>query len=203
MYLSKTVRSKIGVFAENVKRRNMVLGQGLRFIAFTFGIIGLLTCLVPVSNAYTVIILSTGVPESVEQTLLTQTTTQFNASVIVNPLVNNTYQVKLFGLNPNYQPITPTPLITLDQITQNLTAISTYTYVQGFASGMVYERNNDSGMLGNFMGLCDNATNFFEVGQSTFPIDSSTCQQVLGFMDNWIITQSSGLAVVPNPPPGF
>lgn len=150
-------------------------------------------------QAYTVVTVSTGVPPTVEKALLAQTTTQFNASLIVNPLAANTYQVKLFGFNPAYQPPPPAPaLINLDTLTTKLTAISTYTYVLGFASGMLYERNSDAAILGFYMNLCSSATTF-----NLVKIDSTTCQGVLGFMDNWIIRQSSGLAVVPNPPPGF
>lgn len=147
-------------------------------------------------HAYTVITLSTGTTETTEQALLDQIKSQFNASVLVNTLVPNTYQIKLFGLNPNY--ITPPAVVTLDQVTGKLVAISTNTAELLYGQGMTYERNNDAGAIGYFMSLCDNATNF-----TLTTIDPLTCKNVLGFMDNWIMIQSSGIAVVPNPLVGF
>lgn len=135
------------------------------------------------SNAFFLqVTTSTGTPESVGVALLQQTTTQFNALLIQNPLVPNTYSIKLFGLNPNY---TPTDL-NANLVTQ----LQTFPY----ASGMVYERSNDAGLLGAFMSLCGNATNF-----NLVKIDSTTCQGVLGYVDNFIISQTSGIAVVPSP----
>lgn len=151
--------------------------------------------LVARANAFTTITTSTGVPVTVEQSLITQIKNQFNASVFVNPLAANTYQVKLFGLNPNYQSL---PLVTLDTITNKLTSISTYTYVVGYAQGMLYERGKNSSSLGYFMGLCDNATNF-----NLTTIDTTTCNSVLGYMDNLITQQTDGIAIVPDPPVGF
>lgn len=177
-------------FGTKVHRRKFK--EGNTFIGF---VLALCLWTVPV-HAYTTVILSTGTPESVEQALLVQIANQFNASLFTNPLASNTYQIKLFGLNPNY--VTAPGLITLDTLANKLTAISSQTVVTGFASGMLYERNNDAGMIGYYMGLCDNATNF-----SLVTIDSTTCQGVLGFMSNWIVFQTSGIAVVPNPPPGL
>lgn len=125
---------------------------------------------------------SAGVSESVGKDLIAKTTAQFNAQLIVNPIVSNTYTIKLLGLNPNYV----LPYISADMLMK--------LQVFPYAAAMGYERNNDASILGAFMSLCGNATNFNMV-----TIDSTTCQGVLGFMDNFIITQTSGVAVVPNP----
>lgn len=143
---------------------------------------------------------STVNPSSLQQSILSDLTTgPYLGSSKVSPFFANTYSVTVNGKNPNYQaPSVSTTLINLDTISDKLTVISTYTHLTGYAQGMMYERNNDAESLGYFMGLCANATNF-----NLVKIDSTTCNGVLGFMDNWIVTQTSGLAVVPNPPPGF
>jgi len=148
-------------------------------------------------------------PLSVQKDLLaTLTTGYFLGTATPSIFFANTYSVNLFGRNPAFQaPSVSTTLITLDTITNKLTTISTYTYIVGYAQGMLYERNHDAGTLGYFMGLCDNATNYNVIPSTVPPIgvvwSSSTCNQVLGFMDDWIVTQTSGLAVIPNPPVGF
>lgn len=153
-------------------------------------------------NAFTVITVSTGTAPTIEKELLAQATTQFNASLVVNPLASNTYTLKLFGRNPNYT--APPAVVTLDQVTAKLVAISSNTSELLYAEGMVYERKNDAGMIGAFMNLCGNATNY-AVTPGGIPAtwDPATCHQVLGFMDNWIMIQSSGIAVTPDPLEGF
>jgi hypothetical protein len=182
MSSSMTARFMTDVSAENVKRGKTILGIGRLSIGLLFSTSMLIFGLVQPSRAYTVITVSTSTDESTETALIAQTTTQFNASLFVNPFTPNTYQVKLFGLNPNYN---PPP--TVAQIEQNTVQFE-------YASGMIYERSGDAGALGYFMSLCDNATNFALV-----TIDSTTCQGVLGFMDQWIVTQTSGVAVLPDP----
>jgi len=53
--------------------------------------------LVPHVDAYTVIALQAGTPESVEQAFLASTTNYFDATIFVNPLAPNTYQLTLKG----------------------------------------------------------------------------------------------------------
>ncbi len=123
-----------------------------------------------------------GISEAVGKELIAQTTTQFNSILTINPLASNTYTIKLLGLNPNYVPLN----LGADAVMQ--------LQVFPYAAGMYYERSNISSLFGNFMSLCDDPGTFQMV-----TMDSTTCQGVLGFMDNFIITQTSGVAVVPNP----
>jgi hypothetical protein len=149
---------------------------------------------------------STGTPESVGKALIAQTTTQFNATVVANPLAANTYTGKLFGLNPNYVPPgVSTTILTLDNVANKLISISTNTVEILYGEGMLYERNNEAGLLGYFMGLCANATNYVIAPSTVTPAnwDKETCNQVLGYVDNYIVFQTSGVAVVPNPIVGF
>lgn len=176
------------------------------YVAFCLGLL-----LLPnVSNAATytanVSLSSSAVsPVSLLADVLSSLTTgQYLGTSVASPFFPNTYSVTLKGRNPNYQPpivpppIVSTSLITLDTITNKLTSISTYTYIVGYAQGMLYERVHDAGVLGFHMGLCTSATTF-----NLVTIDSTTCNAVLGYVDQWIMSQSSGIAVVPNPPVGF
>ena len=198
---------KINAYVEHSENQNKdVVKRGSMRLRLTTILLGLLFIVPLKANAVnTFIVVTSTAPVSVGQTLLSQISNQFNASVMANPLAANTYQIRLFDLNPNY--VTSPAVVTLNDLANKLTAISTYTYVTGFASGELYERFNNAGSIGYFMGLCNNATNFYVMpGDSmtwTTSIDSTTCNNVLGFMDNWIINQTSGIAVVPNPPPGF
>lgn len=151
-------------------------------LAILLATVFLSTC----SQAYVVIQLGPGVPESAEQALLQATSAQFTVDTFVNPFFPNTYALTLHGLNPSYNP----PL-TNAQLIQLLPQYP-------FGAGMMYERTTDAGHLGSYMGLCNSATSF-----NLISIDSTTCQGVLGFMDNFLVTQTSGVAVIPNPLPGL
>lgn len=151
---------------------------------------------------------STVNPSALQQDILSNMTTgQYLGKATASAFFANTYSVTVTGKNLTYTgPSVSTTLITLDTIANKLTAISTYTHLTGYAQGMMYERVSDASALGYFMGLCANATNYVII-PSTIPLpftwSKDTCNQVLGFMDNWIVTQTSGIAVIPNPPPGF
>lgn len=203
----KTLKAIQNAFAGNMPERIVTSGTSKLFsTAFTFvGLVSLFLLLSSTSHAltYTVNIFissSTVNPAALQKDLLsTLTTGQYLGSSVSSPFFPNTYSVTVTGRNPIYQgPQVSSPLITLDSITNKLITISTYTHLTGYAQGMLYERDSNASNIGGFMALCGNATNFGLV-----KVDSTTCNDVLGFMDNWIIHQTSGIAVIPNPPPGF
>lgn len=141
------------------------------------------------ASAFTQIQLAPGASESVEQSLLQATSDQFLIDVKTNPFFPNTYNVTLHGLNPSFNP-SPTSADLMKILPQ-----------YPFAAGMIYERDNDAGMVGYTMSLCDNATNFMPNPPQTW--DPATCVQALGYIDNAIVFQSSGEAVLPDPLPGL
>lgn len=119
--------------------------------------------------------LSTGVPSSIGDSFIAQTTTQFNAVAIKNPLVSNTYSIKIYGLNPNYN-----PPITNQQLLDALVTVDSYTYVYGWANGMDYGIHTARDIAGGYAINCSTPTEFNlnETSSSTF--DTKTCYDVMG-----------------------
>lgn len=144
------------------------------------------------ASAYTVIQLGSGVPESVEQSLIASTTAQYLGTVFVNPLVSNTYQIKILGLNPNYQAPAPPPT-TLEQAL----SLGATVYVYGFVDGQSYERHHDLGTIQNYQVNCSSPT-FFSVA-----VDSTSCNAILGQLANDIYTQNFSTPTVIPPPQPF
>jgi hypothetical protein len=131
-------------------------------------------------QAFMTIQLSSGAPESVEQSLLASTTAQYNVFVQTNPFFPNTYQLYLYGYNPNYNP-TPTNL----QLLNDLVTVDSYTYVSGFADGQSYNQYTIYDAALNFDVECSTPTVFAVYG-STATWDYHTCQTALNTIANWI-----------------
>lgn len=161
----------------------------------------LLLGLVSWSQAYTVVVPSTSAPQGIEQTFIAATTTQFEATLFVNPLFAGTYQIQLLGPNPAYNP----PVTDADLL-QALVTIDSYTYVYGWADGMRYERGHDLGYFTAPAGQIGMPNGGFFVNCSSAPyfnvpaIDSTTCQGVLATVYNFIYQQNFS---TPTVVPGF
>lgn len=175
---------KIGACAGRSSWTGGVVATVPRIIRLALGV-GAIACLFAKSSgAYMTVVISTATTESTEQALLNQIAQQFSASVYINPLAANVYQVKLFGLNPNYVPPAPsTPIVTLDMITTRLASLTTDQYVQGFANGESYQQNVDMGILSGFMVNCSTASCF---GASSATWNAPTCTAALGTVDQSI-----------------
>ena len=152
----------------------------------------LFLCLISATtaNAYTVIVISTTTTENTEKILLNQIATEFDASIYVNPFAAGTYQVKLFGLNPNYEPsdviIDTTTWFSNIQAMQALEAfISTDSYTNGWANGMQYERSSNISFLRQTRLLCSSNSTFWVAGTTDYITpDPITCGSVLDYSEN-------------------
>lgn len=120
------------------------------------------------SQAFTQVYISTGAPIGLEKSFLASTTAQFNGAVIPNPLVSNTYTLKLYGLNPSYQ----APPSTLKQALD----LGATVYAYGWVDGQAYERNSNLRTIG-----------YYIVNLGTSDVQ---CTQYLGLMENDIYTQN-------------
>jgi hypothetical protein len=129
--------------------------------------------------------------------LLANTTNEFIAKVTPNPLVANTYQITLFGLNPAYVAPSTTSCFQLsvpvDTTTLNadLSALILAgpqviqdPIAYGFASGEEYNNNTVENMVGEYGVNCSSPTafNLTQTGVGTF--DRSTCQDTISTIEN-------------------
>jgi hypothetical protein len=148
-----------------------------------FKILAILLLCVP-SHAYEVVQISTGAPAGIEQTLLAAVTTQFNAVVKPNPLAANTYNVMIYGKNPNYN-APPAPPSTL----QDSLSLGATVYVFGYADGRDNERCQDLSYISGYLVNCSSPS-YFQASTATFVWSSATCNTALGFVSNFIYNQS-------------
>lgn len=134
------------------------------------------------AHTFMQITLSTATPESVEQALLLQITSQFNVNVKPNPFFPNTYQITLFGPNPNYNPPATQAdfLNALDRAESYMATVDSYTYVYGWGDGEGYGRGVDIQCAGSYLINCSTPSLFNLIQTSTATFDRSTCQDVLG-----------------------
>lgn len=95
-------------------------------------------------------------PASFQQDLLSNLTTGFYLGTVTPGILSNTYNVKVTGKNPSFQPVVgpSAALITLDSIIEKGIKISTDSYVYGFANGMSYERADDLRIISGFGATC-------------------------------------------------
>jgi hypothetical protein len=106
-------------------------------------------------EAYTVITVSTAATPGIEQQFIASATAQYLMDYFKNPLASNTYTLKLYGTNPNFNPL-PSPPSTL----QEALSLGSTIYVYGFASGMNYERSVDTSMITNYLVNCSSPSYF-------------------------------------------
>lgn len=143
------------------------------------------------AQAYTFVTLGPNVPETIEQQFIASATTQYQATLVPNPLASNTYQLTLFGLNSSYNP----PVTNLELL-NSIVTIDSYTYVYGWADAENYQQNLDGTFLGSLIGKCDTPSDF-TIDQSTPPtFDAATCQLVLEDAENAIYNESASTPTV-------
>lgn len=169
----------------------------------------------PVVSVY----FSTSAPANAESTLLSMTTNQWLGVLTQNtsPLFPNSWTFTLQQPNPNFIPTcgsccpAPAPPIydttTLPSIVQNLTNISTWTYVYGYADGQQNTRDEDIGYASTFQTLCTSTSTFYISGSTSVfnvHIDTATCYSVLGTLETslyQILTSTPEVITVP--PQGY
>src|SRR5271165_2455218 len=133
---------------------------------------------------------------------LVETTTQFSATVSSSPWFVNTFTINVASQNPVTQCSTTTLVpCQLDQDVANMIAVSTNSYVYGWADGESSERYNDVLFISSFTTWCSSSSYWYPgVSTSTVipQISSTTCNAVLDFIGNFIYTQFfSSPTVVP------
>lgn len=149
-------------------------------------------------HAFTQLTVSTAAPAGIEQQFIAATTNQFQAILTSNPLAANTYAIKLFGPNPNYQapPLVPTTL-------EAALSLGSTVYTYGWANGMDYERTKDLNFFlalpssttpGGFFVNCSspayfNGIQYSSTTQQLVTIDTTTCNAVLSGVYNFIYQQ--------------
>ena len=107
------------------------------------------------------------VPASyLEAQFIAATTTQFDATLFVNPFFSGTYQVQLNGLNPNYNP----PL-TEEDLLNEIVTFSTHTYKYGFSDGMDTQRQTDESISSEVGINCSSPSSF---GWQTASVSTTT-----------------------------
>lgn len=98
---------------------------------------------------------STSAPQGLGATVIQGLSSQYLAGVAKNPLVSNTWSVKLFGVNPNYNAPEPPPS-TLNQALQ----LGTTLYNYGFRDGQELERAQNLSDLSPYLGVAIDSTTF-------------------------------------------
>lgn len=130
-------------------------------------------------SGYNIVQMSTAAPAGTEQGFLSQISAQFNAGIVQNPLASNTYGIKIFGLNPNYQAPAPPPT-TLEQAL----SLGSTVYVYGFAAGMGYQQHVSERLVEGFGVLCSTPI-------PNIPTwDVPTCQSIAAAIDAALFQES-------------
>lgn len=145
-------------------------GEGKRSavlrLLYAFAISGFIqaSLALPVLAAgYTINVYIADSPEaaSIKDSFIARTTDFFDATVKQSTFFTNTFSVNVKGLNPGYVPPAPDPgIATLETITRDLTAISTWTYVYGWADGTERERQSNADILGSYIVECSSPAHF-------------------------------------------
>lgn len=179
MYGFKAAPSLIGVCVGHIRDLSVRMSRRVSWSRWSLSVLfwaafASLSIGVRSANAYTVITLSTGTPSSVETSLIAAVTSQFNASVASNPFFPGTYTVKVFGINPVYN-----PPVTQKQLLDALVTVDSYTYVYGWANGLEYQNHVNEGITTNYLINCDTPTAFNLHQTAPENFDRKTCSDVL------------------------
>lgn len=161
--------------------RNLRLYHRATKVAFACAAIACMAVLFSTSpaggaTAYTVNVqLSTATanPQQFQANLIAALTNQYQSTVAVNPSFPGAYTLKVYGVNPAYQPPQiSTTVATLDSIAKTLVEISTWTYVYGWVDGEDYARDVDIGRVSTYAIWCSTPSVFHA---STDTWNSSVC----------------------------
>lgn len=156
--------------------------QALRYFILA---IPLLLLLPNPSRAFTQVTLSSAAPQGIESTFIAATTNQFQASYFKNPLAANTYAIKIFGMNPNFN-----PPVTNAMLLSALVTVDTYTYVYGWAGGVSYQQTVEEGLVGSYGNLCNTATSFMLIQMTSPTWSKGTCEDVISTILNQLFQMS-------------
>lgn len=137
------------------------------------------------TNAYTVVQVSTASPSSLEQSFIAATTAQFSGTVFVNPFFPGTFQILLTGENSSYNPV-----VSNQDLLNEITQISTSTFIYGFADGMTYQQTTEEGSIGFLGNLCGSATSFSLIQTTAQTFDKNTCEDVVTTIESQLFAMS-------------
>lgn len=124
---------------------------------------------------YGTVILSTATTQETERDFIAATTNHYLVGYTVNPLASNTWTMKLFGVNPNFN---PPP--TYKQLFDAAVTVSSWSYPAGFGNGEDYAHGVDNGIVENYTVNC--STPLSGVAQW----DPATCEAVTIAIDQEI-----------------
>jgi hypothetical protein len=133
---------------------------------------------------------------ALEQQFLNATAQQFDVVIASNPFFSNTYTMQLLGNNTNYNPAP-----TMMDLLNDLVAVDTYTFVYGFADGMVYQQTSETNLVSGLESLCGSATSYNLVQTSTKTFDLGTCEDVTGTIIEQLYNMSTSTPTVIPPEP--
>lgn len=186
-FLSRRNQARREVFMRNGTTH--IKAQSKKIQGVLLASTGLFFAFCQISFAFTQVTISTGAPQGTEASFLSATSNQFQVAIQANPLAANTYSMKIYGPNPNYQ-APPAPPSTLEEAL----SLGSTVYVYGFVDGQTYNQ-----------GVSHNIVESFEVDCST-PMpnvpnwDETTCEAVTGAIDDAIFQESLSTPTVI--PPG-
>lgn len=146
------------------------------------------------AQAFTTVTLAPGTPESIEKSFIAATTSQFQTTLFVNPLVPNTFQLTILGVNPSYS-----PSLTAQQV---LNTFAENDFIFGFQDGMVYQQTMEENMIAGRYGVsCSTPTAFNLVRTSSQNFDANTCNDVISTVLDSLFEQSLSTPTVIPPEP--
>ncbi len=173
------VKKGMAVCAEIGAISDIQLAQG-PLIVFLLSIILSGSILSNIAIAAVNVNISSAAPSGMQNDVIATVTTYYNASVIPTPFFPNNRNVTIFSKKAIVVPPVDPGLITLNTITNKLVAISSDTFVYGFADGLDYQRVIDLWRLGVYQVNCSSPT-FFHPSITEPPWNPSTCSAALGF----------------------
>lgn len=136
-------------------------------------------------QGFNTVTMSTAAPAGTEQSFISAISSQFNAKVTANPVASNTYAIKVFGPNPDYQ-APAAPPTTLEQAL----SLGSTVYYYGYDAGAEYEELTDRGIVLNYQLNCSTPM------ASVPTYDVATCEAVAGAIDAAIFQQYNSTVTV-------
>lgn len=167
-------------------------------LATAFLLITGLPMLILVSTAYAAINVSfsTAAPVNIQNDVVANLTSYFNASVAVTPSFPSNRNLIVYGKNQAIPPATVCPSTTTDPTTNPPCMV----YVYGYVAGISYERATDISIASDFGWFCSTPTAFDFRGSSSATWDVNTCQVTVNSIRNGLYQQNFS---TPTLVPGF
>lgn len=197
-WLSRTISS----VADGIRHKGvtMPLRKIQLLLAKEAALILLYSILCGSAQAVVNVYLGSNVPSSMQADFIAATTTQYQTTLVPSTYFPGTYTLTILGKNPPPQcgGVVVLPC-NLDQDVASIVAVTTQSYVYGFASGMNYQQHQDSIITEQFEVQCGTRS-YFTTSTATW--NSQTCLTALSDVDATIFQQSLSTPTV-IPPPGF